>query len=97
MLYEVITNAFLVRRLFDLSEAMMNRIPLVKTLYGSFKDFVGFFSHQKNRDFNQVVTVELAMGGVPMRLIGFVTRTDFHDLPEGIGREGEVAVRNNFV
>src|SRR6056297_2299214 len=39
-------NAFLVRRFFDLSETFMNRIPLVKTLYGSVKDFIGFFSNK---------------------------------------------------
>jgi len=88
----VALNAFLVRRLFDFSESMMNRIPLVKTLYGSVKDFVGFFSQQRNREFNQVVTIELNMGGVPMRFLGFVTRTEFYDLPKGIGQEGEVAV-----
>jgi len=85
-------NAFLVRRIFNFSEALLNRIPMVKTLYGSVKDFIGFFSQQREREFNQVVTVELTMGGVPMRLLGFVTRNDFKDLPEGIGYPGEVAV-----
>lgn len=85
-------NAFLVRRIFNLSEALLNRIPMIKTLYGSAKDFIGFFSQQRDRAFNQVVTVELEFGGVPMRLLGFVTRTDFKDLPEGIGYPGEVAV-----
>lgn len=92
-LFGLALNAFLVKRLFDFSEAlMMNHIPLIKTLYGSVKDFIGFFSHHKDREFNQVVTVELEFGGVPMRMIGFVTRSDFHDLPEGIGYPGEVAV-----
>jgi uncharacterized membrane protein len=27
-----------------------------------------------------------------MRALGFVSRADFSDLPEGIGREGEIAV-----
>jgi uncharacterized membrane protein len=85
-------NAFLVRRLFQFGENLLNRIPLVKTLYGSVKDFIGFFAHQREREFNQVVTVELEMGGVPIRFLGFVTRTHFGDLPEGIGHEGEVAV-----
>jgi uncharacterized membrane protein len=85
-------NAFLVRRLFQFGENLLNRIPLVKTLYGSVKDFIGFFSHQREREFNQVVTVEFAFGGVPIRFLGFVTRTQFRDLPEGIGHEGEVAV-----
>jgi uncharacterized membrane protein len=85
-------NAFLVRRLLGLSEALMNRIPLVKTLYGSLKDFIGFFAAGRDSQFNQVVTVELEFGGVPMRLIGFVTRSDFSGLPAGIGGEGEIAV-----
>lgn len=85
-------NAFLVRRLFQFGENFLNRIPLVKTLYGSVKDFIGFFAHQREREFNQVVTVQLEMGGVPMRFLGFVTRTQFRDLPEGIGYDGEVAV-----
>lgn len=85
-------NAFLIRRLFAWGEAVMNHIPLVKTLYGSVKDFIGFFAQKREQQFNQVVTVELEIGGVPMRFLGFVTRTDFHDLPPGIGSEGEIAV-----
>ncbi len=85
-------NAFLVRRLFQFGENLLNRIPLVKTLYGSVKDFIGFFSHQREREFNQVVTVELQIGEVPIRFLGFVTRTQFRDLPDGIGYDGEVAV-----
>lgn len=85
-------NAFLVRRLLDLGEAGLNHIPMVKTLYGSVKDFIGFFAQKRKREFNQVVTVELKTGEIPMRLIGFVTCTDFRDLPEGIGGEGDIAV-----
>jgi uncharacterized membrane protein len=91
-LFGLTLNAFLVRRLLDLSEELMNHIPLVKTLYGSLKDFVGFFATKREAHFNQVVTVDLNFGGTPMRMIGFVTRSDFSDLPEGIGSEGEIAV-----
>lgn len=85
-------NAFLVRKMLSLSEALMNRIPLVKLLYGPLKDFIGFFATKRETQFNQVVTVELDFGGVPMRMLGFVTCTDFSNLPEGIGTSGEVAV-----
>lgn len=85
-------NAFLVRKLFGFAEATLNRIPLIKTLYGSVKDFIGFFAARKEREFNQVVAVELEFGGTPLRLIGFVTRSDFTTLPAGIGTVGEVAV-----
>ncbi|MBE0598608.1 MAG: DUF502 domain-containing protein [Desulfuromonadales bacterium] len=91
-LFGLFLNAFLGRKLFAWSEAAMNRIPLVKTLYGSVKDFIGFFAQKREQQFNQVVTVTLEIGGVPMRLLGFVTRNDFSDLPPGIGKEGELAV-----
>jgi len=91
-LFGLALNAFLVRRLLDLSDGLMNHIPLVKTLYGSLKDFVGFFTTKRETQFNQVVAVELNFGGTPMRMIGFVTRSDFSGLPAGIGNEGEIAV-----
>jgi uncharacterized membrane protein len=91
-LFGLALNAFLVRKLLALGESLMNHIPVVKTLYGSLKDFVGFFASKRETQFNQVVTVELEFGGTPMRMIGFVTRSDFSDLPAGIGSEGEIAV-----
>lgn len=85
-------NAFLIQKIIDLIEKAVHRIPLVKTLYGSVKDFIAFFASRKEQEFNQVVTVELNFGGTPMRLLGFVTRTDFKGLPEGIGHNEEIAV-----
>ena len=90
-LFGLALNAFLVRRLIDLGEKLTNRIPLIKTLYGSLKDFIGFFATRESQ-FNQVVTIDLEFGGKPMRMIGFVTRSDFSSLPAGIGNEGEIAV-----
>jgi len=91
-LFGLALNAFLVRRLLALSERLMNRIPLVKTLYGSLKEFIGFFTAKRDSQLNQVVTIEMEFGGTPLRLIGFVTRNDFSDLPAGIGNEQEIAV-----
>ena len=85
-------NAFLVKRLLDLGEKIVDNIPLIKTLYGSMKDFIGFFANQRDSQFNQVVTIDLEFGGKPLRMIGFVTRSDFTNLPTGIGEEGEIAV-----
>ena len=91
-LFGLALNAFLVRRLLDLGEKLADRIPLIKTLYGSLKDFIGFFANKQDSQFNQVVAMDLEFGGKPMRLIGFVTRSDFSGLPAGIGEEGEIAV-----
>lgn len=91
-LFGLALNAFLVRRLLDLGEKLTDNIPLIKTLYGSLKDFIGFFTSHRESQFNQVVTMDLEFGGKPMRMIGFVTRSDFSSLPAGIGEEGEIAV-----
>lgn len=91
-LFGMALNAFLVRKMFSLSESLMNRIPLVKILYGSLKDFIGFFATKRDTQFNQVVTVDLEFGGMPMRMLGFVTCSDFSNLPDGIGTSDEVAV-----
>ncbi|WP_305042891.1 DUF502 domain-containing protein [Geoalkalibacter sp.] len=90
--FGLMLNAFLMQKILGLAEAALNRIPLIKTLYGSVKDFISFFAARKEREFNQVVAVELTVGGTPMRLLGFVTRSDFEGLPEGIGHSEEVAV-----
>lgn len=91
-LFGLALNAFLVKKMLVLGEELMNRIPLVKTLYGSLKDFIGFFTAKHDSKFSQVVTVDLNFGGTSMRMIGFVTCSDFSELPTGIGHEGEVAV-----
>ncbi len=91
-LFGLALNAFLVRRLLALSEKLADQIPVIKTLYGSLKDFIGFFANQRDSQFSQVVSIELEFGGQPMRLIGFVTRSDFSSLPTGIAEEGEIAV-----
>ncbi|MCW5604342.1 MAG: DUF502 domain-containing protein [Burkholderiales bacterium] len=82
-------NAWITRSLLRRAEAVMERIPVVKTIYGSLRDLASFFSREgsKNR-FHQVVTVTVGQ----MRLIGFVTRADFSKLPAGLGTEETVAV-----
>lgn len=92
LLFGLSLNAFLTRRLIDLGDAALNQIPMVKTLYGSLKDFIGFFAAKKEREFNQVVTVEMETGGMTLRMLGFVTRNDFDDLPKELGGKDDIAV-----
>jgi uncharacterized membrane protein len=91
-LFGMAMNAFLVRKILGVSETLMNRIPLVKILYGAVKDFIGFFATKRESQFSQVVTIDLEFGGMPMRMLGFVTCSDFSNLPAGIGTPDEVAV-----
>jgi uncharacterized membrane protein len=96
-------NIVIARALFHRFELLLNRLPLVKSLYGSVKDLMGYFmdSNQKGQ---QVVMVTLGgpflppgadgqgAHGTPMKLLGLVTRQDFSDLPAGVGDDQCVAV-----
>lgn len=86
----LLLRIWLFRKVFSLGEALLQRIPGIKSLYGSIRDMVGFFDASKQKDFDKTVMVALADGSV--RLMGLVTREDFRDLPEGIGDEQTVAV-----
>jgi len=84
----LLMNGILFRRLFGWAEWLLLEIPLVRSVYSALRDMLGLFAHHKEPAL-QVVSVALP-GGV--RLLGFVTRADFSDVPEGIAAPGEVAV-----
>lgn len=86
----LLLRAWMFRRLFEWGEQLLNHIPLVKTVYGAVRDLMSFVSESKNKQFNRVVLVSLP--GTDMKLVGFVTREDFHGLPAQLGGNGVVAV-----
>ena len=86
----LLMHAWLFREIFGRAERVLLEIPLLRSIYAALRDLLGLFARHGDKLPMQVVSVELPGSG--MRLLGFVTRTDFADLPEGIGRDGEVAV-----
>lgn len=87
----LLTRTEPIRRLFGLGGAIMDRIPLIKTVYGAFRDLIQFITSDKKDRFNKVVMVSPGPDG-EVELIGFVTREDFTGLPEGIGGDDRIAV-----
>lgn len=79
--------SFVVRRVYGRLVAMLERIPVVKSVYGMIVDVVRLFGSAEERPFRRVVLVTHDEG---FEQIGFLTREDFDDLP-GIG-DGKVAV-----
>jgi uncharacterized membrane protein len=70
-------NALIVRQLLASWEAFLDRIPVVKTIYGAFRDFTKLLpAGGKRSDLKRVV---LATFG-DARLVGFVTRDDASEL-----------------
>ncbi len=71
------------RRLIVWGEELLNRIPIVRTVYGGVKSFAESVLSQ-SRSFRKVVMVEYPRAGVWS--IGFLTA---EDVPEVSGRTGE--------
>ncbi len=76
-------------RLFRRIERVFLGVPLVRSIYGALRDMLGLFAGHKDAP---VEVVSVTLPGTPVRLLGFVMRRDFSDLPAGVAREGDVAV-----
>jgi uncharacterized membrane protein len=75
LLAGVLVEAYIVRRFIRFGEALLARIPIVKTIFGALKDFARFLpAADRRRDLKRVVTWQF--GGA--RLIGFVTEENIN-------------------
>jgi uncharacterized membrane protein len=82
-------RVWVVQRLVGWSEAFLYRIPVVRSVYGSIRDFLSFLAQHSQQDrFHEVVAVRLGEGHV----LGFVTRTDLDWLSRNGAFTGKVAV-----
>jgi len=86
----VLLRAYVVQGLFAWLEGLVQRIPVVKTIYGTVRDVMNLFSGDLERQFGEAVLVTFP--GTEYRLMGFVTREDFQGLPDNLGTEGTIAV-----
>lgn len=73
-------NLFLVRWVVRLAESILERIPLVTSLFQAFKDIARLFSQDVDQQLGQVVAVDIS----GMRLVGFVMQQDA-ELPGDFG------------
>jgi len=90
ILIGLLTHVILFQRLFAVGDAILNRLPLVKSIYSAIKDFMGYFSPDSKDAMRKVVLVRLP--GQDFELIGFVTREDFSRLPVEFTVDDPVAV-----
>ena len=86
----LLSHVLIFQKLFNLGDAIFNRLPLVKTIYTAIKDFIGYLNPDKDNAMSKVVMVQLP--GQSFQLIGFVTREQFEDLPFTPSAEDPVAV-----
>lgn len=86
----LLMRAWIFRQLMKLGESALLGIPVVKIVYKALKDLFGMFSGDQDSEMLQVVSIQYP--GTQMKLLGFITRSDFSDLPQGVADAGDVAV-----
>lgn len=71
-------NAWVVRRALRMGERFLERIPLIKSIYGTLRDFTEYVAKaRKRRELQQVVMVKLG----ETHLMGFLTGENIRDIP----------------
>jgi uncharacterized membrane protein len=67
----LLVNAYIVRRVFELGESLLLRVPVVKTVFAALRDLTGLMRvGDAGGDLQRVVMVDVGPG----RVIGFVTQ-----------------------
>jgi len=86
----MLLRVWIFHKVFEWGEKILEKLPLVKSLYGSIRDLMNLFDTSKKKEFSKVVMVTIA--NKDTQLIGLVTREDFSNLPDGIDNGQTVAV-----
>lgn len=86
----LLMHAYVVQRMFAMGEQLFYRMPLVKSVYPTIRDFFNYFSPIAKKEFEQVVSVTI--GNSDMQVIGFVTQAIPERLPEGFQQNDSVLV-----
>ncbi len=68
----LLANLFLVRWLVEVAEHVLDRIPLVKSLFQGLKDVARFFARTGDQDLGRPVVVTLPVGDASVQLVGFM-------------------------
>lgn len=76
----LLTANFVGRRLLEIWEGLLKKVPLVNSIYSALKQIVDTFSFKGGGNFNRVVLVEYPRKG--MYAIGFVTGTTKGEIQE---------------
>jgi uncharacterized membrane protein len=90
LLVGLLTHVILFQKLFAIGDTILNRLPLVKTIYSALKDFIGYLSPDSKMALSKVVLVKIP--GQDFEQLGFVTREDFSRLPLELTVEEPIAV-----
>jgi len=75
-------QAWLTRRIWALGERLLDRMPMVRQIYGAVKQVISYVGGTEHPQGKAVVTVRF--GDLPTRLLGLVTRDDIELSPQHV-------------
>jgi uncharacterized membrane protein len=84
----ILVSGRIFRHLLETADALLARIPVVKTIYISIRDVASLMSGDSQKGLGQVVAVRIQ----DMRLIGFVTTEDPKSLPGAQATDNVIGV-----
>lgn len=86
----LLMRIWMIRKVFSLWEILLQRMPVVKSIYSVFQDFINFLTEPKESDTRQVVLLRIADSDI--RVLGLITRKNLDDLPKGFADKDAIAV-----
>jgi len=73
----LLLNAWIVQKLYEMAEKVVQRIPLIKTVYNAIQDLMSYFDKSDKSAEQQAVLIDISIG----RVMGFVTCDTLASLP----------------
>lgn len=82
----LLLNVVVARAFFHRFEALLNRLPLIKSVYGSVKDLMAYFMDNKTKG-QQVVMVTLGTPFIPPRTVQLLKPTQAQEAAQAAGSQ----------
>jgi uncharacterized membrane protein len=79
----LLMHTYVMQRLFAWGEGLVLKLPVIRSVYPTIRDFFEYFSPMRKKDFQQVVAVKLPENG--LEVVGLVTQTDRSRMPKNFG------------
>lgn len=81
---------WITRRLLNGLDRLFRCVPLFNSIYSPVRDLMNMLGGDMTENLDQVVLIDIP--NTHMQTLGFVTRHDLSDLPDGFNRENHVVV-----
>lgn len=73
----LLLNAWFIRKLYSMAEKVVQRIPLIKTLFSAVQDLMAYFDKSGKSVEQQAVLIDIGLG----KVMGFITCDRLASLP----------------